>query len=463
MTNRSLAIVAIVAAVMLIVTVILYSPTGSSARGFAKGSLLIQGLDPGKIGAIEIAKGDDAATLTGDGKGAFTVQEKSGYPASVKEINEALIKWLDIACAAKVTDSAKNHAELGVAEDAEDAVVVTIKDAAGAKLVGFVKGKSPERGSGAYVRRLGDDTVYVSDSYLYIDSDPLDYIDKKLFSVDKKDVEKVIVNTGEDAYTVLPDDEDEDAFVLESVPEGKQPKESDVKDAANALSSVSATDVMRADSLEVEWKGSYECRLRSGLIYTVRLAEKEGDFHLQLFARGPDVSGLTITRTESEEELKKKEALLLAADTARTFTQRHDGWAYEVSEYAAKKMKKSLDDLVEDIPAPASQETPDEIAASHILIGYKGADKSDATRTKEEAKTLAEDLLKKVKLDGADFAETAKEHSEGPSASDGGDLKTFGKGQMAEAFEKTAFALEVDEISEVVETPFGFHIIKRTK
>lgn len=463
MTNRSLAIVAVVAAVMVIVTAFLYSPSKRATRGFVKGSLLIQGLDPDKIGAIEVVKGDDSVTLAGDGKGAFIVKEKNDYPASTKEINEALVKWLDIACAAKVTDSSKNHGELGVAEDSEDAVVVTIKDAAGAKLVGFVKGKSPEKGSGAYVRRLGDDTVYVSDSYLYIDSDPMDYIDKSLFSVKKDDVEKVTVKTGEDSYTLIRDDEDKDAFVLESVPEGKQPKGSEVKEAANALSSVNANDVMPADTLEVEWSNLYECHVKGGLLYTVKLAEKDGDFYGELFAKGPDVDRITITKTESEEELKKKEALLLAADTAKAFTKRHTGWAYKISEWTAKKMKKPLDDLVEDIPAPASQEVPDEIAASHILIGYRGADKSEATRTKEDAKKLAEDLLKKAKLDGADFAELAKEHSEGPSASKGGDLGTFGKGKMAQAFEKAAFALEVDEISDVVETPFGFHIIKRTK
>lgn len=461
MTNRSLAIVAVVAAVMLVVTTCIYSPRKPATGGLVKGSLLIQGLDPEKIGGIEITKGDDTVTLSADGEGGFTVKEKDDYRASVKKINDALIEWLDIACTAEVTTSAKNHAELGVTEDADDAVVVTIKNTDGADLVGFVKGKSPEKGSGAYVRRLGDDTVYVCDSALYINSDPMDYIDKGLFSVKKEDVEKIVVKTGEDNYTLIRGDDGE--LALESVPEGKQAKDSEVKEAANALSSVNATDVMPVGSIEVEWNSLYECRLTSGLVYTVKLAEKDGDFYLQLAAEGPGVGRVTITKTESEEELKKKETLLLAADTAKTFAQRHAGWAYKTSEWTAKKMKKPLDELVEDIPAPASQETPDEIAASHILVGYKGADKSDATRSKEEAKTLAEDLLKKATLDGADFAELAKEHSEGPSAPKGGDLGTFGKGMMDPAFEKAGFALEVDEISEVVETPFGFHIIKRTQ
>ena len=57
----------------------------------------------------------------------------------------------------------------------------------------------------------------------------------------------------------------------------------------------------------------------------------------------------------------------------------------------------------------------------------------------------------------------AKKHSDGPSGPKGGDLGSFKFEVMAKPFSETAFALEVDEVSEVVETGFGFHVIKRTK
>ncbi len=105
------------------------------------------------------------------------------------------------------------------------------------------------------------------------------------------------------------------------------------------------------------------------------------------------------------------------------------------------------------------------VGASHILIQYKGSSRADAsvTRTKDEAKALAEKLVAQAKAEGADFAALAREHSNGPSGPDGGDLGLFGKGAMTPPFEKAAFALKVGEVSGVVETSFGFHIILRTE
>ena len=101
------------------------------------------------------------------------------------------------------------------------------------------------------------------------------------------------------------------------------------------------------------------------------------------------------------------------------------------------------------------------VRASHILLMYKGSDRSSATRSKEEAQQQIQGLLSQVQ-GGADFAELARQHSDCPSKAKGGDLGTFGKGQMVKAFEDTTFALPVGGTSGIVETQFGYHIIQRT-
>ncbi|MFW5802524.1 MAG: peptidylprolyl isomerase [Verrucomicrobiota bacterium] len=94
--------------------------------------------------------------------------------------------------------------------------------------------------------------------------------------------------------------------------------------------------------------------------------------------------------------------------------------------------------------------------ASHILVS---ADQSDSDKDRKKAKSKAEDLRKQLE-EGADFAELAEAESDCPSSKQGGDLGFFGKEQMAPAFEEAAFALEDGELSDVVETRFGYHVIK---
>jgi peptidyl-prolyl cis-trans isomerase C len=99
------------------------------------------------------------------------------------------------------------------------------------------------------------------------------------------------------------------------------------------------------------------------------------------------------------------------------------------------------------------------IRASHILCGV---DPKATDAEKKKAKEKAEELLKEIKA-GKDFAELAKTNSTCPSKAQGGDLGFFGKGQMVPAFENAAFALKPGEVSNVVETQFGYHIIKLTE
>jgi len=101
------------------------------------------------------------------------------------------------------------------------------------------------------------------------------------------------------------------------------------------------------------------------------------------------------------------------------------------------------------------------VRASHILLMYAGSARSSATRSKAEALSQINDISTKL-AGGADFAELAKAHSDCPSKSRGGDLGQFGRGQMVKPFEEAAFGMEVGQVSGVVETDFGYHLIKRT-
>lgn len=103
---------------------------------------------------------------------------------------------------------------------------------------------------------------------------------------------------------------------------------------------------------------------------------------------------------------------------------------------------------------------PDEVHVANILIMHKDSEQSSSARTREEAAEEIEALKKQI-AGGADFADLATENSDCPSASDGGNLGTFGRGAMVPEFEEAAFKLEVGQISDTVETDFGYHLIYR--
>ncbi len=102
-------------------------------------------------------------------------------------------------------------------------------------------------------------------------------------------------------------------------------------------------------------------------------------------------------------------------------------------------------------------EVEEEVSASHILIGVpENAPAEVANQKREEA----EAILARVR-EGDDFAELARKHSDDPgSAGEGGELGYFGRGMTVASFERVAFSLQPGQISDLVETPFGFHIIK---
>lgn len=106
---------------------------------------------------------------------------------------------------------------------------------------------------------------------------------------------------------------------------------------------------------------------------------------------------------------------------------------------------------------------PSQVRASHILIPWKGAKSAagSVSRSREQARREIDALLARAR-GGEDFAALAQAHSSCPSRSKGGDLGTFGPGQMVKPFETATFGMAVGAISDPVETPFGWHLIKRT-
>ena len=173
---------------------------------------------------------------------------------------------------------------------------------------------------------------------------------------------------------------------------------------------------------------------------------------------------------DADEEYKKKLEGLGIDDTYLRSQQEQDLTIQKYKENFDKNLKISDEEMKKYYEEHKADYYKDEVKASHILISTvddNGKELSEVClcrriinrEAKKEAKKKAEEVLKKAKS-GEEFSELAKEYSDDSSASKGGDLGYFTKGQMVQPFEEAAFSLKSGEISGLVESEYGYHIIK---
>ncbi len=175
------------------------------------------------------------------------------------------------------------------------------------------------------------------------------------------------------------------------------------------------------------------------------------------------INSIDISETELKNEFinknEKVDAEFIVFSEANLKKEFKDKIISEVADKAAKDFLKNKKNLERAKGYYENNKEKyvhkEQVRASHILI------KIDKKTTEQAAKAKIEEIKKELDK-GADFAELAKKYSQDGSASNGGDLGFFGKGQMVPEFEKAAFSLKKGEISNPVKTQFGFHLIKVT-
>ncbi|KXB31151.1 peptidylprolyl isomerase [Dechloromonas denitrificans] len=242
------------------------------------------------------------------------------------------------------------------------------------------------------------------------------------------------------------------------------------------------------DAFKVDGRFSterYEAALRAqGMTPAGFEAQLRQDLTLQQLAGAVGQSGL-MARTVAERVLalqtEKREVMeyrlpldayldkvKLAGDAAKKFYD-ENGKQFELPEQArVEYVVLSMETIGAQLAVTEAEikswydghkerfQQPEERRASHILVASEKLGK-------DKAKAKAEDLLKEIRKNPASFSDLAKKNSDDPgSASKGGDLGFFGKGMMVKPFEEAAYALKESEISGIVESDFGFHIIKLT-
>lgn len=166
-------------------------------------------------------------------------------------------------------------------------------------------------------------------------------------------------------------------------------------------------------------------------------------------ANAPEGSSLEETLAENDIDLNEwKEDLRAQLLTAKLVEEK----TANVAEPTLTEIKSFYEENID------SFRVPENVTASHILIAF---DENETDETKATKKADIEAIRQQL-LSGVPFEDLASERSDCPSSARGGNLGTFGRGQMVPEFEEAAFNMDVGSISDVVETQFGYHIIKLT-
>jgi len=373
MSNAKLTILGIVTVGMIVWAVIQSGISSKPGPEQAAPSYLIQGLNPADIDTIVVGTGDKAVTLKRRQAG-FAVVEKDNYPAAAARINELITKCLDIRTAELYTDDKANHGDLGVTEEQAEAVVRFLK-ADSSLLTGVVLGKSRQTGQGTYVRLVDGVQVYVTLERPWVNDWAMNYIDQTLIEVDGEAVESVIVSAANEVYTLTKTSQT-GAVVLEPMPDDSKPKADEYEFVLTALKNLRFDDVSRQSGLKekLDFDRRFTCTLKDSTVYTLNIAQSDGKTYVTCDAEFTDRQPVTKEKTvESQEQLKEKEAKLLARDRANEFTARHKGWVYQIPDYKAALLVKKLSELVEtEEPAEQAEQVSDNDSSTAGDTGLSG-------------------------------------------------------------------------------------------
>lgn len=182
---------------------------------------------------------------------------------------------------------------------------------------------------------------------------------------------------------------------------------------------------------------------------------------------------LKVDQAELDATLQKIAQSLPGGGTIEAFAAQAGVSVNEIKEqvFDDLKIRQLVDDATKEVQSPTEEavkkyydenvekfKKPEMVQARHILVSTEGvSDEAGLAEKKAKADSIRGELVAK---EGKNFAEVAKEKSDGPSGSRGGDLGEFGRGQMVPEFEQAAFSQEVGAIGEPVKTNFGYHVIQ---
>jgi parvulin-like peptidyl-prolyl isomerase len=473
MKNMKLLIIAVV--LVLVAFLVKNANQTGSNDSFARNFVPAQQID--KTRTIEIETSQGLIKIESD-NGTWRLPDFHNLKANKNRIEELFQKLNSGKLVEIVSENEQKHASLGVAKEPEskspdtESAIIKLKDENGEpiKVLYLGKGRKARQIDGAegfgfdgqYVRYADEAKVYLLSELLRIEKLLNNWADRKIIALDTDKIKRISWADPDSNEFAISRESASDSLKLENLEENRQMRAAQVARCSAFFKNLTWDEVIATETPQSHPGLSTATTIVAETFDGFKLNLKIGSGTVNAGSTGKvKILWADATYQGTEPETRNLSEEIVSYSKKLVFGLRENKLA---------SILVNASDLTEDKPAPkpetatGSTKIADEkVSASHILLAFKGAQRSTAERSEEEAKKLADELLKRIKK-GESFEKLAKEYSDCPSGkSKGGSLGEFGRKVMAKEFEETSFKLEPGKISEVIKTDFGYHIIRRDK
>ena len=308
------------------------------------GQILLKQLDTKNLNKIQVRSSEGLLELHQSQQG----WQETGldYPLSGEKIQEFLLELTDLRLGDLVTDNPERHALFQLLsppeskeqwEDEKHAVAVNLLRGDDSSLLEILLGKSREQGSGQYLRYADSDEVYLLPDTLDIDTDPNDWLNKELTSLDEKMIQKLDFQNSSDSDFTLSYDNQSNSWSMSDSPETEL-KEDEINDILKRLQELSFTKILTGElsdnSTGRTQLTNLEATLSDGKIYALQIGENENP-------EGNHVMSLRMSiQIEADSPDSRKEM--------ERFNQKVGGRLFEIRSWEAKDLLKKKADLLKE-------------------------------------------------------------------------------------------------------------------
>lgn len=347
--------------------------------------------------SVTILKNSGSVTLARTGNGesaAWTVAAKDGFPADIERLRSTLLQLANLELSEPQTSNSEFYPKLGVQEvsilpkdagdaakkDAAPGALVEIKDQSGKTIGSLILGNAANIGnatlerpmeSGQFVRRPGSTQSWLTRGTVYVDAEPMNWVDKKIVSVPRERVKRAtirrVVGTGpsspdghaEPDLSLSRHDKESAAFEAAGMAAGAQLKPSEAVDQpVQAIAFLAMDDVMKdpggvignpdpaATGPNAAHPAVAQFETFDGLIVTVKTGFRDGKWWAQV---GADAAADAIpaeAKTDKDGKPAPGEPVVDAAKEAAAINKRTAGWLFAISQYDAKRLSARLDEMI---------------------------------------------------------------------------------------------------------------------